>query len=238
MSIAPKDLSIMRDPKARALSRQNVLEAREAEHATRVHVRMESYLDLLDMADESQALQEEAEALREWRAGVEGALTICYPPRVGPHTEGAYITHAQRYHHPAMEEYRQGADVVAAAVEVAKRKAVEDARVEWMSAVPAHDPVTCVCCRMAAEQRDRPGTFDGTETVPSPGAVAVTVRDQSVELRFHETAERTLIVATPGGVQLACSIKAVGDTLKVYLPEPQSQEEAHPWRLLRYRRRP
>lgn len=190
-----------------------------------------------------QARDEELDALREWRVGVEGALTICYPPRVGPHTEGAYITHAQRYHHPAMEEYRQGADVVAAAVEVAKRKAVEDARVEWMSALPAHDPVTCVCCRAWTdlardEQRDRVGTFDGTETVPSPGAVAVTVRDQSVELRFHETAERTLIVATPGGVQLALSIKAVGDTLKVYLPEPQSQEEAHPWRLLRYRRRP
>ncbi len=53
--------------------------------------------------------------LRDWKEGATGAATIAYPPRTGPHTEEAYCAHKDHYE-TGSEDYRVGADVVAAAV--------------------------------------------------------------------------------------------------------------------------
>lgn len=76
--------------------------------------------------------------LKDWQAGANGAATIAYPPRVGPHTEAAYCAHRAEYT-GGSEGYRVGADMVAAAVLAAKES--------WMTALPAHDPLTCMCCQ-------------------------------------------------------------------------------------------
>ena len=54
--------------------------------------------------------------LADWQAGAIGAATIVYTPRVGPHTDEAYHAHRARYT-GGSEAYREGADMVAAAVQ-------------------------------------------------------------------------------------------------------------------------
>lgn len=76
----------------------------------------------------------ERHSLRDWKAGATGAATISYPPRVGPHTEDAYCAHKSAYE-GGSEDYRIGADVVAAAVLAAKES--------WAGALSAHDSLTC-----------------------------------------------------------------------------------------------
>ena len=53
--------------------------------------------------------------LADWRAGATAAAVISNAPRSGPHTEAAYSAHKTAYE-TGPEQYRLGADVVAAAV--------------------------------------------------------------------------------------------------------------------------
>lgn len=79
------------------------------------------------------------QALEDWKAGATGAATITYPPRVGPHTEEAYCAHKAAYERGS-ENYRIGADVIAAAVQ-ARCNPVRDTdweQKEWEAFVSGH----------------------------------------------------------------------------------------------------
>uniref|UniRef100_A0A6H1ZRQ7 Uncharacterized protein n=1 Tax=viral metagenome TaxID=1070528 RepID=A0A6H1ZRQ7_9ZZZZ len=53
--------------------------------------------------------------LRDWQEGATAACWISYPPGMPPHTEDVYYTH-KRYYASRSEDYRLGADEVAAAI--------------------------------------------------------------------------------------------------------------------------
>jgi len=66
-------------------------------------------------------LERAVQQLEDWQAGATGAATITCPVRVGPHTEEAYQAHRSTYMDES-EEYRLGADTVAAAVQSIEKK--------------------------------------------------------------------------------------------------------------------
>lgn len=63
----------------------------------------------------------ELEQLREWKAGATGASILLYAPRVGPHTEEAFVAHRDRYMQGS-EEYRIGADLIGEAQKAFKKR--------------------------------------------------------------------------------------------------------------------
>ena len=75
--------------------------------------------------------------------GYQGALTLLYPPRVGPHTEAAYIRHSE-YYHGSTKAYRCAADEVSLALEAHNdriREFVNDEDPQTGERIPIWDAV-------------------------------------------------------------------------------------------------
>jgi len=85
----------------------------------------------------------ELDSLRDWQEGAVAALMISYPPGMPPHTEDVYYAH-KSYYTSRSEDYRLGADEVAAAILSVKER-MEQGRGEQHLAGGGTTPSTPPC---------------------------------------------------------------------------------------------